>query len=161
DGTWNHAKRLWRANPWLEDLPHVRINPAEPSRYRIRREPERHCLSTLEAVIAALRAIEPDLEGLDSLLAAFDHMIDQQIELARTSVRMPRRKKRTHRATNRLPRALHEDYDDLVLLYTEWGEPARPPFETPRTVLQWTALRPSTGETFERRIAAQNPQAAA
>src|SRR5690606_3295960 len=41
DGTWNHAKRLWRANPWLEDLPHVRINPAEPSRYRIRREPER------------------------------------------------------------------------------------------------------------------------
>jgi DTW domain-containing protein YfiP len=40
DGTWAHSKRLYRENPWLQRLQHVRLRPPEPSRYRIRREPQ-------------------------------------------------------------------------------------------------------------------------
>ena len=79
DGTWPHARSLYRHNPWLAALPHYSLSPTSPSRYRIRRQPAPHCISTLEAVVAALAAIEPDLEGLEALLATFDAMIDRQI----------------------------------------------------------------------------------
>ena len=32
DGTWSHAKRLYRMNPWLQNLRHVRLSPSAPSR---------------------------------------------------------------------------------------------------------------------------------
>ncbi len=79
DGTWNQVNALVRANPWLEELPHVTLEAPAPSRYRIRAEPQVHYVSTLEAIVATLRALEPDTLGFDELLAAFDAMIDTQI----------------------------------------------------------------------------------
>lgn len=78
DATWAHAKRLYYENPWIADLPHVSLTPAEPSRYRIRKEPELHCLSTLEAIVCALKILEPDTPGFTGLLQSFDHMIETQ-----------------------------------------------------------------------------------
>jgi len=78
DGTWRHAYVLRRDNPWIADLPHVSLTPPRPSRYRIRKEPRRECLSTIEAIVLALQAIEPDTPGLDGLLGAFDAMIREQ-----------------------------------------------------------------------------------
>lgn len=55
DGTWSKAKTLWWRNPWLNKLKRVSIKPAQPSIYgRLRAEPRRDYVSTLESVVAAL-----------------------------------------------------------------------------------------------------------
>jgi DTW domain-containing protein len=62
DGTWSQAKTLWWRNPWLLKLGRIVINPREPSIYgRIRKEPRREYVSTLEAVADVLVALgEPE-----------------------------------------------------------------------------------------------------
>jgi hypothetical protein len=55
DGTWSQAKTLWWRNPWLLKCARVSLNSSEPSIYgKLRKQPKRHCLSTLEAVADAL-----------------------------------------------------------------------------------------------------------
>jgi DTW domain-containing protein YfiP len=55
DGTWSKAKTLWWRNPWLNKLNRVNLTPAAPSIYgRLRAEPKREYVSTLESVAAAL-----------------------------------------------------------------------------------------------------------
>lgn len=92
DGTWGQASKLYRANAWLAALPHYSLSPSEPSRYRIRREPRPNFISTIEAVVAALRILEPETEGFDALLASFDEMIDAQVVYAHRAPRRPERK---------------------------------------------------------------------
>jgi DTW domain-containing protein YfiP len=78
DGTWTHARKMYATQTWLHELPQVCLTPAEPSRYRLRREPRADYVATLEAIVAALRILEPDTDGLDALLASFAAMIDRQ-----------------------------------------------------------------------------------
>jgi len=55
DGTWSQAKTLWWRNPWLLKLPRVVLHPSEPGIYgKLRQEPRREHISTLEAVADAL-----------------------------------------------------------------------------------------------------------
>ena len=55
DGTWSKAKTLWWRNPWLNKLGRVAIEPQKPSIYgRLRAEPRREFVSTLESVALAL-----------------------------------------------------------------------------------------------------------
>jgi DTW domain-containing protein YfiP len=55
DGTWSKAKTLWWRNPWLSKLNRLSQRPAKPSIYgRMRAEPKREYVSTLESVAAAL-----------------------------------------------------------------------------------------------------------
>lgn len=55
DGTWSKAKTLWWRNPWLTKLNRMTLTPAKPSIYgRLRAEPRRELVSTLESVAAAL-----------------------------------------------------------------------------------------------------------
>jgi len=55
DGTWSKAKTLWWRNPWLNKLNRMTLKPAKPSIYgRLRAEPRREFVSTLESVAAAL-----------------------------------------------------------------------------------------------------------
>jgi DTW domain-containing protein len=55
DGTWSKAKTLWWRNPWLNKLNRMSLKPAKPSIYgRLRAEPRREFVSTLESVAAAL-----------------------------------------------------------------------------------------------------------
>jgi DTW domain-containing protein YfiP len=79
DGTWAHAHALYRDNAWLRALPHFELEPEASSRYRLRQQPEAHCLSTIESIVCALRILEPETEGLMHLLDVFDSMIDDQI----------------------------------------------------------------------------------
>lgn len=62
DGTWSQAKTLWWRNPWLLKLGRVVVNPREPSIYgKMRKEPRREYVSTLEAVAEVLPALgEPE-----------------------------------------------------------------------------------------------------
>jgi DTW domain-containing protein YfiP len=76
DGTWKEAKTLWWRNPWLLKLRRLVLNPRRKSRYgRIRREPRREALSTLEAVALLLKHLEnrPEIEA--RLLGGLDHLI--------------------------------------------------------------------------------------
>lgn len=82
DGTWPQARKLLRDNSWVAALPRVCLRPKQPGQYRIRRAPRPEQLSTIEAIVEALRILESDTEGLDALLAAFHTMIDRQICLA-------------------------------------------------------------------------------
>jgi DTW domain-containing protein YfiP len=55
DGTWSKAKTLWWRNPWLNKLNRITLKPKQPSIYgRLRAEPRREFVSTLESVAAAL-----------------------------------------------------------------------------------------------------------
>ena len=88
DGTWSQAKRMYRANPWLQALPHLAITPGQASRYQIRRQPAAGCLSTIEALVEALRVLEPETPGLESLLEVFERMVARQIACQRSARRM-------------------------------------------------------------------------
>lgn len=85
DGTWSQATKLVRELGPLHRLPRFGLAPERPGRFRIRQEPGDWALSTLEAVIAALRVFEPETAGFDRLEAAFDLMVERQ--LARTPPR--------------------------------------------------------------------------
>ena len=147
DGTWHTARTLFRDKAWLHRLPRVRLSPDEPSRYRIRREPTLDSLSTIEAVVLALRILEPETRGLDDLLRAFDAMIDAQLAFIREKPGAPRERERRPAARRRLPRAVVEHFDRLVVVYVE---SARPDPRGPRAVTQFAAHSLSTGESFER-----------
>lgn len=65
DGTWSKAKTLWWRNPWLNKLNRMSLTPTQPSIYgRLRAEPRREYVSTLESVGAALTACgeSPEIE---------------------------------------------------------------------------------------------------
>lgn len=55
DGSWSQAKTLWWRNPWLLKVQRLVLHPKEPSIYgKLRKEPRREAVSTLEAVADAL-----------------------------------------------------------------------------------------------------------
>lgn len=68
DGSWSQAKTLWWRNPWLLKLPRLALVPREPSMYgRLRREPRRDRVSTLEAIADVLPALGESEAARDSL----------------------------------------------------------------------------------------------
>jgi len=146
DGTWAHARRLYRDNPWLQRLRHVRLHPSAPSRYRIRREPREDYVSTIEAIVQALHVVEPATPGIDRLLDAFDRMVDQQIE----HVAAVQRHERRRHARRRPSRAVSPLLDDprLVLAYAESSLPGGDAGAT-RELVQWAAVRLHDGACFE------------
>ena len=92
DGTWKEAKTLWWRNPWLLKLRRLVLNPQRPSHYgRIRREPRREALSTLEAVALLLK----HLDGGPEVGVALHEALDRLIEGAR----FPRLSSRSDPAT--------------------------------------------------------------
>lgn len=82
DGTWSQARGLYYENEWIRALDCCTLTPRDPSNYRIRREPSRQCLSTLEATQQALAILEPGNPDLSHLSVAFDAMIDGQIAVS-------------------------------------------------------------------------------
>ena len=76
DGTWSQAKALWWRNAWMLKCQRVILGPAHPSRYgRLRREPRRDGLSTIEAAAMLLASLEqrPDIEA--ALSASFERLL--------------------------------------------------------------------------------------
>lgn len=79
DGSWSQAKTMWWRNPWVLKCRRLALNPKQPSRYgKLRREPRREGLSTLEAAAMALARLgrQPDIEtaligSFTKLLAAY------------------------------------------------------------------------------------------
>jgi hypothetical protein len=147
DGTWHTARTLFRDKAWLKTLPRVRLSPSAPSRYRIRREPTFDSLSTIEAIVQALQILEPETRGLEELLGVFDAMIDAQLGFMRIGRSSPRSRERRPAERRRLPHALVEDFDRLVVVYVE---SCRPDPRGTRSLTQLVAVSLAMGTTLER-----------
>jgi DTW domain-containing protein YfiP len=78
DGTWPHANRIYRENPLLKNLIPITLQTDYISNYRIRTQPNSLCLSTVEAVVLCLEALEHAPGKYSPLLNTFDRMIDKQ-----------------------------------------------------------------------------------
>lgn len=78
DGTWSQAKALWWRNPWMLKCRRVALAPRHPSRYgKLRREPRREGLATIEAAALLLSRLEARPEIERALLAGFDKLLER------------------------------------------------------------------------------------
>lgn len=76
DGTWSQAKTLWWRNAWVLKGQRVILNPRRPSLYgKLRREPRREGLATIEAAGLILSRLENRPEIETALLDAFGAML--------------------------------------------------------------------------------------
>jgi DTW domain-containing protein len=76
DGNWSQAKALWWRNPWMLKCRRVILGPRLPSRYgKLRREPRRDGLSTIEAAAMLVGRLEarPEIEA--ALIASFEQLL--------------------------------------------------------------------------------------
>jgi DTW domain-containing protein YfiP len=169
DGTWWQAHKLFRKNPFLAALPRYALDPGAPSRYRIRREPAAHCVSTIEAIVAALRVLErgghehatlaeAGARGVEALLDPFDTMVEHQLRFAaeRHAERHLVRKKTAKPYRPLGP--LTERAGDLVVGYGEANAwPRDTPLGQSAEIVHFAAERVVTGERFEAFIAPRRP----
>lgn len=85
DGTWSQAKALWWRNAWMLKCQRVILGPARPSLYgKLRKEPRKDGLSTLEAAAMMLSGLEkrPDIEAI--LRTSFERMLEKYREAQAT-----------------------------------------------------------------------------
>ncbi|MGZ5876076.1 MAG: tRNA-uridine aminocarboxypropyltransferase [Bradyrhizobium sp.] len=76
DGTWSQAKALWWRNAWMLKCQRVVLGPSRPSRYgKLRREPRRDGLSTIEAAAMMLSSLEKRPDIAETLNASFERML--------------------------------------------------------------------------------------
>jgi len=76
DGTWSQAKTLWWRNPWLLKCRRLVLAPHQVSGYgKLRREPRRDSLSTLEAAALALSVLEQDGALYDRLVQPLRELV--------------------------------------------------------------------------------------
>lgn len=94
DGTWSKAKTLWWRNPWLNKLNRVTLKPGKPSIYgKLRAEPRREYVSTLESVAAALTLCGEPPEVAAGLERTFRTLVQRvrDAKLIPPPARRPRR----------------------------------------------------------------------
>ncbi|HEY4181282.1 MAG TPA: tRNA-uridine aminocarboxypropyltransferase [Kofleriaceae bacterium] len=153
DGTWSQAKTVVRDNPVLHALPRYAFDSPEPSNYRIRKEPKVEYVSTIEALMHVLGALENDAPRFRALLDPLNAMVDAQLAAQAGNGRRP--------GVKRQPKVVPPPRLPLPELLTHWdnlvvvvGEANAWPFsndrgDSPRDELaHWLAYRVSTGETF-------------
>lgn len=80
DASWRRSRKILLTQPWIADLPRYALGAGQPSRYRIRQQPTRSAMSTLEAIVYTLQQLENEPARFDSLLTTMDWVVDQQIE---------------------------------------------------------------------------------
>lgn len=152
DGTWSQSRAVLRSSPLLAKLPRYAFVPRQESEYRIRREPRREFVSTLESLVHVLGVLEDDGAGLgDALMAPFRAMVDFQLTCVK-NYHVPRARVRPKRVARRpvLPRVLVERKADLLCVVGEANAWPRQPGEPHRVELvHWVAYRLLSGERFE------------
>jgi DTW domain-containing protein YfiP len=105
DGTWSKAKTLWWRNAWLNKLNRLSLQPKAPSIYgKLRAEPKRELVSTLESVTAALTLCgeSPEIEA--GLARVFRTLVQRVRDAKLIPARAPRPPQRKPRAAPEKPR---------------------------------------------------------
>lgn len=165
DGTWSQAKTLVRDNARLRALPRYAFRAASPSEYRIRREPDAAYVSTIEALVLVLGALERSPGRFEALLTPFRAMIDTQIACAERlqGGRGRHPKKKPRRDGPHVPKIFRERFDDIVCVV---GEANAWPYCSkerghlyPDELVHWAGYRVATGETFDVVVAPRSPLA--
>ena len=78
DGSWSQAKALWWRNPWLLKTRRLLLVPEKRSLYgKLRKEPRRESVSTLEACAQCLNYLGEDPRIAEGLSAAFALMLEK------------------------------------------------------------------------------------
>ena len=103
DGTWSQAKALWWRNPWMLKCQRLILGPSQPSRYgKLRREPRRDGLSTIEAAALVVSRLERRPDIADALNASFTRMLKKYREVKEEQPELtPKRPKRDFRRRRR------------------------------------------------------------
>ncbi|OGQ93622.1 MAG: hypothetical protein A2284_10170 [Deltaproteobacteria bacterium RIFOXYA12_FULL_61_11] len=152
DGTWSQAKKLFLSNPQLAELPRLRIEADQPSRYRIRKQPEISYQSSLEAVYYALSTLEPENGRLQELLTSFEKMIDRQLNF-HTRAQQPRYARARRRFSSGLPPYLRLPASQVVVVYPEYLGPktgaSQATGKREGVLVQWVAWKPDSREVRE------------
>jgi DTW domain-containing protein YfiP len=163
DGTWSNAKKVVEKCPVLSTLPRVAFTPDKPGNYRIRKEPEAHCVSTIEAVAYVLEHLEKSPGRFTPMLSAFDAMVERQLDYIAKNGNASRHRRFKVRNSKPVDPAqpLHDAGPRLVTLFGEanaWplDAPDRPPSDDAE-LIQVVAERPATGERFEALLAPKRP----
>ncbi len=147
DGTWHQAKTLLRDIPAIQGLPRYGLSPATPGQYRIRLEPTDTSLSTVEAAVAALKALEPETVGIERALETFHRMIEIQLahpQAKYDGVPLEHREQ----ITPNIPHALIHDWENIVIAY---GESIQCPTGT-HVPIYWVAQRMSDSDKSEANV---------
>ncbi|HRK01239.1 MAG TPA: tRNA-uridine aminocarboxypropyltransferase [Oligoflexia bacterium] len=87
DGNWSQAKALWWRNAWLLKLHRIVLNPKKPSLYnKLRREPRKNCISTLESVVSVLEMFgsESDKKAASLLQQKFEEFVAEKLLKAKS-----------------------------------------------------------------------------
>ncbi len=86
DGTWTNARKTMQRSRNLHQLPQICFDPPHPSNFRLRKQPQEFCFSTVEAIHHTIELMGPYFQfdatsrTHDHLLNVFDLMMDKQIE---------------------------------------------------------------------------------
>jgi DTW domain-containing protein YfiP len=162
DGTWSQARTVVRDNPVLAALPRYAFVAPEASDYRIRREPQAEYVSTIEALMHVLGALEGDPARFRALMAPFRAMVDAQLDCqARLRSHRFRKPRAPRLPTHHIPAPIFERWPDLVCVVAEANAwPYRDGVRAGQDeLIHWVAHRPATGETFEHIAAPDGPLA--
>ncbi|MCK5894319.1 MAG: DTW domain-containing protein [Endozoicomonadaceae bacterium] len=79
DATWRKARKIYYLSTCLHSVPCVKIITDKTSGYRIRKVPAPGYLSTVEAAIEVLKISNHNPSACESMLEAFEQLIDSQI----------------------------------------------------------------------------------
>ena len=84
DATWPEARKMFRKSPYLERLPVLSLQPAQLSRYRLRRSKreDHFCTSEVAALCLALAGEDRAAQALEAYLDVFtDHYLKAKNQL--------------------------------------------------------------------------------
>lgn len=167
DGTWSQAKTVVRDNAVLRGLPRYAFSAPEPSQYRIRREPSDEVVSTIEALMYCLGALEGEPEKFRALLAPLHAMVDAQLAANRGTPRFRTRRRIPGPNGPRIPAAVRAQWDQLVCIVAEgnawpfrdYDAPDGKGPRFPEEPVHFVAERVATGERFSLVAAPTHPLA--
>ena len=103
DGTWSQAKALWWRNAWMLKCQRVILGPERPSRYgKLRKEPRRDGLSTIEAAGMLLAGVEKRSDIAATLNGSFERLLARYLKVqAEMPELAPKPKKKDYRRRKR------------------------------------------------------------
>lgn len=83
DAKWAQVPKMLRLSPNVRAIPRVKFNPEKASGFRIRRQPKKACLSTIESIHFVIEkyVAHHNLQGNAhaALLDVFKHLVTQQL----------------------------------------------------------------------------------
>lgn len=95
DGTWATARRTMHQSENLKELPKVCFSPQSPSTFRVRKQPNSICYSTIEAIhhtvdlIGESQGFDTSKRTQDNLLEVFNKMVELQLDFIKFSEAKP------------------------------------------------------------------------